>query len=97
MKTFGLISLNGAGISLAKKLMADGCTVVAFDYDADSRRKMAAAGLVMTSSIRAVLLHLPSPKTVYVAVAEGDQKMVLMKQLAEWLEPGGMVIDEPPA
>lgn len=91
MSTFGLISQFGAGSDLANQLMADGHTVVGFDYDPNSRRSMADSGIVMTSSVRAVLLHLPPQKEIYVVMPEGERKDSLKNQLAEWLGAGDRV------
>lgn len=91
MPVYGLISESGAGTALALNLMSEGHTVVAFDYDAASRRAMAQAGIVTTSSVQAVLLHLPSCKHLFAVITDAGRKADLEKQLAVWLEVGDRV------
>ncbi len=74
--------------------MAEGHTVIAFDVEADCRREMAAAGIVMTSSVQAVLLHLPKEKTVHVVMAEGSAREAMLKLLASELGPEGRILTE---
>jgi 6-phosphogluconate dehydrogenase len=93
MKTLGLIGLGKMGFPLALNLQRNGFNVVAYDLDDANRQKAANAGIVATSSIQAVALHLPEPKVVWSMVPAGPATEAVIEQLANVLEPGSIVID----
>ena len=93
MPIIGLISQQGASVAEAKQLTGRGITVVGFDYEPSGRQQLMAAGVVVTSSVRAVLLHLPAEKIIWAVVGEADKKAALMQQLSENLPHGSVVVD----
>lgn len=93
MKTTGLIGLGEAGFSLALRLRQNGVTVVAYDPAGETRKRSAEAGTVVTSSVQAVVLHLPIPKIVWLMLLPGEPTGSVMAQLAGLLEAGDIVID----
>lgn len=90
--TIGLIGLGGTGFSLAQKWMQEKNTVVAFDKENELRRQSAELGIVTTSSIQAVALHLPSPRIIWCNMPAGETFEPLLAQLAELLSAGDVVI-----
>jgi 6-phosphogluconate dehydrogenase len=91
--TVGLIGLDNIGISLVQNLLLHKITVVAFDGESANRKRSAAMGIVTTSSIQAVVLHLPSPRIIWNMVATESAKESLLVQLSKLLSPGDIVID----
>ncbi len=91
--TIGLIGLGKMGFPLAQNMLRNKFTVVAFDIDDTNRKRSADAGIVTTSSMQAVAMHLPSPRIVWSMVPAGDATESVLAQLAELLTPGDIVID----
>ncbi|MBK9012654.1 MAG: decarboxylating 6-phosphogluconate dehydrogenase [Saprospiraceae bacterium] len=91
--TIGLIGLGKMGFPLAQNMLRNKYTIVAFDIDDANRKRSADAGIVTTSSLQAVAMHLPSPRIVWSMVPAGDATESVLAQLAELLSPGDIVID----
>ncbi len=91
--TVGLIGLDEIGISLAQNLMQHKITVVAFDEKSENRKRSAAMGIVTTSSIQAVALHLPSPRIIWNMVASLMAEDAILERIPNWLSPGDIIID----
>jgi 6-phosphogluconate dehydrogenase (decarboxylating) len=90
--TIGLIGLGENGFLLAQKWMQEKNTVVAFDKENELRRQSAELGIVTTSSIQAVALHLPSPRVIWCNMPANEALEPLLAQLAELLSAGDVVI-----
>jgi 6-phosphogluconate dehydrogenase len=93
LKTVGLIGLGKMGYPLARNMIRNGFNVVAYDLGDHNRKKAADAGIVVTSSVQAVVLHLPAPKVVWVMVPAGKPTEAVVEQLASFLSPGDVVVD----
>lgn len=91
--TIGLIGLGKMGYPLALNMMRNKFTVVAFDLDDANRKRAAESGIVTTSSIQAVALHLPSPRIIWSMVPAGEATAAVLGQLPDLLSPGDIVID----
>ncbi|MBI1223949.1 MAG: hypothetical protein GC192_01815 [Bacteroidetes bacterium] len=92
--TVGLIGLDNKGILLAQILLQHKITVVAFDGQSENRKRSAEMGIVTTSSIQAVAMHLPSPRIIWNMVdAPYAIKDTLLLHLSELLSPGDVVVD----
>ncbi len=91
--TIGLIGLGKMGFPLALNMLRNKFTVVAFDIDDANRKKSADAGIVTTSSIQAVAMHLPSPRIIWSMVPAGPATESVLTQLPSLLSPGDIVID----
>ena len=91
--TIGLIGLEENGFRFAQNLIRQKFTVVAFDQKDTNRKCAAEAGIVTTSSIQAVALHLPSPRIIWCMVAGAAKELVYLK-LLELLTPGDIVVDD---
>ncbi len=81
------------GFPLAQNMLRNKFTVVAFDIDEANRKRSAEVGIVTTSSIQAVAMHLPSPRIVWSMVPAGEATESVLSQLAVLLTPGDIVID----
>lgn len=91
--TVGLIGLDNIGISLAQNLMQHKITVVAFDTESANRMLSADMGIITTSSIQAVALHLPSPRIIWNMVTSSSTDEEVMEKIPNWLSPGDIIID----
>jgi 6-phosphogluconate dehydrogenase len=91
--TIGLIGLGKMGFPLAQNMLRNKFTVVAFDIDDANRKRSADLGIVTTSSIQAVAMHLPSPRIIWSMVPAGAATQSVLAQLPDLLSPGDIVID----
>ena len=90
--TIGLIGLGKMGFPLAQNMLRNKFTVVAFDIDDANRKRSAETGIVTTSSIQAVAMHLPAPRIIWSMVPAGAATESVLAQLPELLSPGDIVI-----
>lgn len=93
MKVIGLTGLGKTAISFALRLRKEGMTVVGYDPLDVNRKKADASGIVTTSSIQAVVLHLPQPKNVWLIPPVGKPTDAVVRQLADLLSPGDLFLD----
>lgn len=91
--TIGLIGLGKMGFPLAQNMLRNKFTVVAFDIDDANRKRSADLGIVTTSSIHAVAMHLPLPRIIWSMVPAGAATESVLVQLPDLLSPGDIVID----
>ncbi len=91
MKTFGLIGLSESAFLLAQTLRKKDFTFVIFDFEHDNRKRAADEGFVTTSSVQAVVLHLPPPKIVVLMLQEAPKTRETVAQLTGLLEAGDVV------
>ncbi|MDQ3481570.1 MAG: decarboxylating 6-phosphogluconate dehydrogenase [Actinomycetota bacterium] len=80
----GLIGLGKMGGNMRKRLRGGGHTVVGFDRDPD---------VSDVGSLKEMIEALPSPKVVWVMVPSGDPTRDTLKQLADLLGEGDVVVD----
>lgn len=93
MTVIGMTGLGKKALILAGIIKSKGITVIGYDGK-DRKRKMAdEAGVVTTSSVHAVALHLPQPKIIWVMARRSKPSRALLQQLAGLLEPDDVVID----
>jgi 6-phosphogluconate dehydrogenase (decarboxylating) len=93
MRVQGLLSIGAPWESLAEQLKQRGIALLGFDPDALSREEMLRRGIHATSSVQAVILHLPRPKVVWLIGADEKSFLPASRLLAELLEPGSLVLD----
>jgi len=89
----GLIGLAEPAIAFAKQLMKRQVTVVAYDTIHINRQWAMTSGIVATSSLQAVILHLPSPKVLICYMATKKASKVQFAILPDLLSEGDIVID----
>ena len=80
----GLIGLGKMGGNMRTRLRQAGHTVVGYDHD---------QSLSDATSLQDMVGQLPAPRVVWVMVPAGDPTRDTVKQLAELLAPGDLVID----
>jgi len=91
--TLGLIGLGKMGNPLARNIQRNGFKVLAYDVNPENRRIASADGIETTSSLSGVVLHLPSPRVIWVMVPAGDATESVIGELEELLGPGDTIID----
>ena len=89
----GLIGLGRMGGNMARRLMADGHDVVAFDRSAGAVQTLIADGAAGATSIEDLVQRLSVPRAVWVMVPAGDATEATVAALAEKLERGDSIID----
>lgn len=80
----GLVGLGKMGGNMRTRLRDAGHTVVGYDRNPD---------LADADSLEAMIEALPSPKVVWVMVPSGDPTRETIRQLAELLGDGDLVVD----
>jgi 6-phosphogluconate dehydrogenase len=80
----GLIGLGKMGGNMRTRLRQAGHTVVGYDRD---------QSLSDSTSLQDMVGQLPAPRVVWVMVPAGDPTRDTVKELADLLEPGDLVID----
>ena len=80
----GLIGLGKMGGNMRTRLRQAGHTVVGYDRD---------ESLSDATSLQDMASQLPTPRVVWVMVPAGDPTRETIKQLADILDPGDLVID----
>ncbi|MBL0746608.1 phosphogluconate dehydrogenase (NAD(+)-dependent, decarboxylating) [Nocardioides baculatus] len=80
----GLIGLGKMGGNMRERMRRAGLTVVGFDRNPD---------VSDVDSLGALVEALPSPKVVWVMVPAGDPTRATVKELAELLAEGDVVVD----
>jgi len=80
----GLIGLGKMGGNMRERMRRAGLTVVGFDRNPD---------VSDVDSLGALVEALPSPKVVWVMVPAGDPTRATVKELADLLDEGDVVVD----
>ena len=93
IKVQGLVSLGSPWQSLAKRLRDKGITLLGFDLEVRERERMLQCGIHATSSVQAVVLHLPQPRVVWVMGSDEDSFLQASRLLAELMGAGSLVLD----
>jgi 6-phosphogluconate dehydrogenase len=89
----GLIGLGRMGGNMARRLVAGGHQVVAWDRSVDAVKSVASGGAVGATSIDDLVARLDAPRAVWVMVPAGDPTEQTITALAERLQPGDTIID----
>ncbi len=89
----GLIGLGRMGGNMARRLLAAGHTVVAWDRSADAVAAIAASGVTGAASLDDLVARLAAPRAVWIMVPAGDPTEQTVAALAERLGPGDAIID----
>ncbi len=88
-----IIGLGRMGAGLAARLLQGGHRVVAFDPDAEARRRAAELGAACEDSLHQAILKLSPPRTVWLMVPAGQAVEEAIDQLCRQLQPGDVVAD----
>jgi len=89
----GMIGLGRMGANMVRRLMRDGHQCVVFDRDADAVRKLVDEGAVGAESLDELAQKLDVPRAVWIMVPSGEPTEETVRQLAERLDAGDVIID----
>jgi 6-phosphogluconate dehydrogenase len=89
----GLIGLGRMGGNMARRLMAGGHDIVAWDRSADAVRAAASDGAAGAHSLDDLVARLAPPRHVWIMVPAGDPTEQTIAALAERLQSGDAIVD----
>ena len=89
----GLIGLGRMGGNMARRLMAGGHTIVAWDRSTDAVSALAAQGAGGAASLDELVARLDAPRAVWIMVPAGDATEQTVDALAARLSAGDTIID----
>src|ERR1700749_2445055 len=89
----GIVGLGRMGANMARRLMKDGHTIVAYDVSADAVEGLAGEGANGASSLEDLAAKLSAPRSVWVMVPAGTITEETVQGLERVLESGDAIID----
>jgi 6-phosphogluconate dehydrogenase len=89
----GIVGLGRMGANMARRLMKDGHTIVAYDVSADAVKALEGEGATGASSLEDLASKLTAPRSVWVMVPAGNITEETVKGLEGVLESGDAIID----
>src|ERR1700749_25446 len=89
----GIVGLGRMGANMARRLMKDGHTIVAYDVSADAVEGLAGEGANGASSLEDLAAKLSAPRSVWVMVPAGKITEETVQGLEGVLESGDAIID----
>ena len=89
----GIIGLGRMGGNMARRLMAGGHTVVAWDRSADAVRALASDGATGATSLDDLIGRLAAPRAIWIMVPAGQPTEDTVAALAARLQADDVIID----
>ena len=89
----GIVGLGRMGANIARRLMRDGHSVVAYDVNPDAVEALAGEGAEGATSLAELAEKLETPRAVWVMVPAGDITEKTVAAVAGELESGDAIID----
>jgi 6-phosphogluconate dehydrogenase len=89
----GMIGLGRMGANMARRLMKNGHTIVAYDRSADAVKQLAGEGATGANSLDAMIAAMPKPRHIWVMVPAGGPTESTVEELGAKLEAGDTIID----
>ena len=89
----GIVGLGRMGANMARRLMKDGHTIVAYDVSADAVKGLEGEGATAASSLEELASKLTAPRSVWVMVPAGGITEQTVKDVAAVLESGDAIVD----
>jgi 6-phosphogluconate dehydrogenase len=89
----GVVGLGRMGANISRRLMRDGHRCLAFDLDPAAVERLASEGAVGAASLEDLVAALHPPRIVWVMVPAGGATEAAVRNLADHLQPGDIVID----
>jgi 6-phosphogluconate dehydrogenase len=89
----GIVGLGRMGANMARRLMKDGHTIVAYDVSADAVKALEGEGATGTSSLKDLASKLTAPRSVWVMVPAGKITEETVQGLEGVLESGDAIVD----
>jgi 6-phosphogluconate dehydrogenase len=89
----GIVGLGRMGANMARRLMRDGHTIVAYDVNPDAVQTLAGEGAEGASSLQDLAAKLSAPRSVWVMVPAGGITEQTVTEVAAVLESGDAIVD----
>jgi 6-phosphogluconate dehydrogenase len=89
----GMIGLGRMGANMARRLMRNGHTIVAYDRSKDAVKTLAGEGATGADSLDAMIAAMPKPRHIWIMVPSGAPTEATVVELASKLESGDTIID----
>jgi 6-phosphogluconate dehydrogenase len=89
----GIVGLGRMGANMARRLMKDGHTIVAYDVSADAVEALEGEGATGVSSLEDLAAKLTAPRSVWVMVPAGKITEETVQGLEGVLKSGDAIID----
>jgi 6-phosphogluconate dehydrogenase len=89
----GIVGLGRMGAGIARRLLREGHSCVAFDADSAARDRLAQDGATAVDSLPGLAAALERPRIVWLMLPAGAATEATIAALAPLLEPGDTVID----
>ncbi len=89
----GIVGLGRMGANMARRLMADGHRIVAYDVNPAAVSELAAEGAEGAASLQALASKLSAPRAVWVMVPSGEITEQTVKDVAAVLDRGDAIVD----
>jgi 6-phosphogluconate dehydrogenase len=89
----GIVGLGRMGANMARRLMKDGHTIVAYDVSPDAVKALEGEGATGASSLEDLASKLSAPRSVWVMVPAGKITEETVQGLEGVLESGDAIID----
>ena len=89
----GVVGIGRMGANISRRLMRDGHRCAVFDLDPAAVEVLTADGAVGTGSFVELVAALAPPRIIWVMVPAGEATEAVIRELADRLQPGDVVID----
>lgn len=89
----GFYGLGRMGMNMVLRLLRDGHRVVAYNRSLEKVRQVEKHGAVGASSVAEMVSLLQRPRAVWLMLPAGDVVEYAIKEAAECLEPGDVIVD----
>ncbi|HEX8753928.1 MAG TPA: decarboxylating 6-phosphogluconate dehydrogenase [Solirubrobacterales bacterium] len=89
----GIVGLGRMGANMARRLMRDGHTIVAYDVNPDAVSRLEGEGATGASSLEDLASKLSAPRSVWVMVPAGEITEKTVEGVAAVLESGDAIVD----
>ena len=89
----GFIGLGRMGSNMVRRLLHHGQECVVYNRSAEKVKQLATEGATGVSSLDELVAQLETPRAIWLMVPAGEPTEQMVKQLAEKLAPGDILID----
>jgi 6-phosphogluconate dehydrogenase len=89
----GIVGLGRMGANMARRLMRDGHTIVAYDVNPDSVKELEGEGAVGAASLEEMAAKLSAPRAVWMMVPAGEITEQTVDAVAAVLDKGDAIVD----
>jgi 6-phosphogluconate dehydrogenase len=89
----GMIGLGRMGSNMTERLVRGGHRVVVYDRNQSKREQAAAKGAEVVASVKGLVAALAKPRSVWLMVPAGDPVEQTIREIADDLSAGDVVID----